>query len=103
MAVDEALSNNGSNFCSRAFADVLADGAIKHRRTRPYRPQTNEKVERFNPTLADEFLCSFSFRSANERRRRLDRWIHDYNRHRNHTAIGGPPASRVHNVCGSYT
>ena len=53
--------------------------------------------------MADEFLYSFTFRSENERRRRLDRWVHNYNHHRNHTAIGGPPASRVHNVCGYYT
>ena len=101
MTVDEVMSDNGSNFRSRVFADVLAERAIKHRRTRPYRPQSNGKVERFNRTLADEFLYSFTFRSENERRRRLDRWVHDYNHHRNHTAVGGPPASRVHNVCGS--
>ena len=53
--------------------------------------------------MADEFLYSFTFRSETERRRRLDRRVHDYNHHRNHTAVGGPPASRVHNVCGSYS
>ena len=103
MTVDEVMSDNGSNFRSRVFAEQLAQRAIKHRRTRPYRPQTNGKVERFNRTMADEFLYSFTFRSENERRRRLDRWVHDYNHHRNHTAVGGPPASRVHNVCGSYS
>jgi transposase InsO family protein len=102
MTVDEVMSDNGSNFRSRVFAEVLAKRAIKHRRTRPYRPQSNGKVERFNRTMADEFLYSFTFRSENERRRRLDRWVHDYNHHRNHTAVGGPPATRVHNVCGSY-
>ncbi len=103
MAVDEVMSDNGSNFRSMVFADQLAERAIKHRRTRPYRPQSNGKVERFNRTMADEFLYSFTFRSENQRRRRLDRWVHDYNHHRNHTAVGGPPASHVHNVCGSYT
>lgn len=103
MTVDEVLTDNGPNFRSGAFADELAEYRIKHRRTRPYRPQTNGKVERFNRTMADEFLYNYRFRSENERRRRLDRWIHDYNHHRNHTAVGGPPASRVHNVCGSYT
>jgi transposase InsO family protein len=102
MTVDEVLTDNGSNFRSGAFAEVLAERAIKHRRTRPYRPQTNGKVERFNRTMSDEFLYNHRFRSENERRRRLDRWVHDYNHHRNHTAIDGPPASRVHNVCGSY-
>lgn len=103
MTVDEVMSDNGANFRSRVFAEQLAEQTIKHRRIRPYRPQTNGKVERFNRTMADEFLYSFTFRSENERRRRLDRWVHDYNHHRNHTAVGGPPASRVHNVCGSYT
>ena len=50
MAVDEALTDNGSNFCSDAFAEVLAERRIVHRRTRPYRPQTNGKAERFNRT-----------------------------------------------------
>lgn len=91
---------NGSNFRSGVFADVLAERRIKHRPTRPYRPQTNGKAERFNPTMADEFLYSFVFRSENERRRRLGHWVHLYNCHRHHTAIGGPPASRIHNVTG---
>lgn len=103
MTVDEVLTDNGSNFRSRLFAEVLVEQAIKHRRTRPYRPQTNGKVERFNRTMSDEFLYNRRFRSENERRKRLDRWVHDYNHHRDHTAIDGPPASRVHNVCGYYT
>lgn len=103
MTVDEVLTDNGSNFRSDLFAEVLAERAIKHRRTRPYRPQTNGKVERFNRTISDEFLYAHKFRSENQRRHRLDRWVHDYNHHRNHTAIGGPPASRVHNVSGHYS
>ena len=103
MTIEEVLTDNGSNFRSRLFADQLRCQGIKHRRTRPYRPQTNGKVERFNRTMTDEFLHNRRFRSENERRRRLDRWVHDYNHHRDHTAIGGPPASRVHNVCGYYT
>ncbi len=89
MAVDEVMSDNGSNFRSRVFAEVLAERAIKHRRTRPYRPQSNRK-------------WSGSTAQRTNGRRRLDRWVHDYKHHRNHTAGGGPPASRVHNVCGSY-
>ncbi|MGI9613913.1 MAG: IS481 family transposase [Acidimicrobiales bacterium] len=103
MPVDEVLTDNGGNFRSDDFADVLAERAIKHRRTRPYRPQTNGKAERFNRTMADEFLYARVFRSENERRQRLDHWIHLYNHHRNHTAIGGPPASRVHNLTGQYS
>ena len=54
MPVDEVLTDNGPNFVSDAFADQLAERRIVHRRTRPYRPQTNGKAERFNRTLADE-------------------------------------------------
>jgi transposase InsO family protein len=103
MAVDEVLTDNGPNFRSADFAALLAERTIKHRRTKAYRPQTNGKVERFNRTMADEFLYARVFRSEAERRRRLQHWVHTYNLHRNHTAIGGPPASRVHNVTGQYT
>ena len=98
MAVDEVLTDNGPNFVSDAFAEVLAERAIRHLRTRPYRPQTNGKAERFNRTLADEFLYARRFRSESERRIRLRRWVHDYNCHRHHTAVGGPPASRANNL-----
>ena len=92
------LTNNGPNFVSDAFAEVLAERAIRHLRTRPYRPQTNGKAERFNRTLADELLYNFRFRSESERRIRLKRWVHDYNCHRHHTAVAGPPASRANNL-----
>ena len=97
-AVDEVLTDNGPNFVSDAFAEALAQRRIVHRRTRPYRPQTNTKAERFNRILADEFLYPRRFRSESERRIRLRRWVHDYNCHRHHTAVGGPPASRAHNL-----
>ena len=103
MAVDEVLTDNGPNFVSGAFAELLAERAIVHRRTRPYRPQTNGKAERFNRTLTDEFLYNYKFRSETERRIRLKRWIHDYNCHRHHTAIGGPPASRANNLTRTDT
>ena len=64
-------AGSGPNFVSDAFADLLAERRIRHLRTRPYRPQTNGKAERFNRTLADEFLYNYKFRSENERRIRL--------------------------------
>lgn len=100
MSIAEVMTDNGANFKSRLFKEQLAATGIKHRRIRPRRPQTNGKVERFNRTMADEFLYARKFRSEPERRRRLDQWVHNYNHHRNHTAIGGPPSTRVHNVCG---
>ena len=96
MRVDEILTDNGPNFVSDAFAEVLDERRIVHLRTRPYRPQTNGKAERFNRTLADEFLYNYRFRSESERRIRLKRWDHDYNCHRHHTAP--PSATRPHHV-----
>ena len=72
MPVDEVLTDNGPNCVSDAFTELLAQRRIRHLRTRPYRPQTNGKAERFNRTLADEFLYNYKFRSDNERRIRLN-------------------------------
>ncbi|WP_419947341.1 integrase core domain-containing protein [Candidatus Poriferisodalis sp.] len=87
--------------CS-AVSEALAENRAKHRLTRLYRPQTNGKVERFNRTLAEEFLYSYKSRSEPDRRR-LQNWVHACNLHRHHTAIAGTPASRVDNLCGYYT
>ncbi len=102
MIIDEVMSDNGGNFRYGKFADELKITGTKHIRIKPFCPQTNGKVERFNRTLADELLYARVFRSEAERRRRLTHWVHMYNLHRNHTAIGGPPASSVNNVCGHY-
>ena len=93
MPVDEVMTDNGPNSVSDAFAELLAEQRTHNLRTRPYRPQTNVKAERFNRTLADEFLYSYEFRSESERRVRLNRWIHDCNCRRHHTAVGAPSAS----------
>ncbi len=103
VGIDAVMTDNAKNFTSTAFAEALAENRTTHRLTRPYRPQTNGKVERFNRTLAEEFLYSYKFRSEPDRRRRLQAWVHTYNLHRHHTAIGDTPASRVNNLCGHYT
>ncbi len=103
VGIDAVMTDNGRNFTSADFADALAENRTKHKLTRPYRPQTNGKVERFNRTMADEFLYSYKFRSEPDRRRRLQNWVHTYNLHRHHTAIAGTPASRVNNLCGYYS
>jgi transposase InsO family protein len=98
------LTDNGSCYRSRLFRAELAHAGVKHRRTRPYRPQTNGKVERFNRTLLDEWAHVRPYRSEPDRRRRLDTWLHTYNHHRCHTALGGhPPITRVNNLPGHYT
>lgn len=97
----KVLTDNGSCYRSRTFAQAL--GSVVHKRTRPYRPQTNGKVERFHRTLADEWAYAQLYRSDTERCTAFTTWLHTYNHHRGHTALAGhPPASRVANLSGQY-
>jgi transposase InsO family protein len=102
IVVRKVLTDNGACYRSRTFADAL--GAIEHRRTRPYRPQTNGKVERFHRTLADEWAYARVYRSDGERCDAFAIWLHTYNHHRGHTALGGlAPATRAPNLSGQYS
>jgi transposase InsO family protein len=104
ITVERVLTDNGSCYRSRIWANTLADEGITHKRTRPYRPQTNGKVERFNRTLLDEWAYAKPYLSEQERRDAFPGWLHTYNHHRRHTALKGlPPASRVPNLSGQYT
>ena len=103
IIVKAVLTDNGSCYRSRAFAAALGPH-VKHRRTRPYRPQTNGKVERFNRTLASEWAYARPYTSETERAATYKAWLHHYNHHRTHTGIGGKtPISRVHNLSGNYS
>ena len=89
---------------SQAWRDALAGIGAQARFTRRYRPQTNGKAERFNRTLLDEWAYQRPFTSNDERTAALSVWLHTYNHHRCHTAIGGrPPITRVNNPAGSYS
>lgn len=100
IAVTAVMTDNGSCYRSHAFAEALGND-IKHRRTRPFRPQTNEKVERFNRTLATEWAYARPYSSEAEREAAYEHWLHHYNHHRPHTGLGGStPAERVHNLTG---
>jgi transposase InsO family protein len=101
--IERVLTDNGACYRSHAFAAALDATATVHKRTRPYRPQTNGKVERFNRTLLDEWAYAHLYRSETQRRAALPAWLHHYNHHRHHTSLGGPPASRVPNLCGQYS
>jgi transposase InsO family protein len=104
ITVQRVLTDNGGCYKSFAWRDTLAAAGITHKRTRPYRPQTNGKVERFHRTLADEWAYARPYTSETQRRAALAPWLHMYNHHRSHTALGGlPPASRVTNLSGEYT
>ena len=100
ITTERVLTDNGSGYRSHAWRERCAQLGIIHTRTRPYRPATNGKVERFNRTLADEWAYARLWTSDASRARGLDRFLHRYNHHRHHTAIGGPPASRVTNLAG---
>jgi transposase InsO family protein len=104
IGVRRVMTDNGSCYKSRLWRDTLAAAGIVHRRIRPYRPQTNGKVERFNRTLLEEWAYARPYRSEAERRSALPPWLHMYNHHRGHTALTGlPPASRVTNLSGQNT
>jgi transposase InsO family protein len=103
VTIKAVLSDNGSCYRSNLWKAACGDHTIKHRRTRPYRPQTNGKVERFHRTLAHEWAYVRPYPSERARVVALRKWLHLYNHHRTHTAIGGvPPASRVTNLSGQY-
>ena len=103
ITVGAVLTDNGPCYRSRLFNAELAATGTTHRFCRPYRPQTNGKVERFNRTLLDEWAYVRPYRSEAERRRRLDKWLHLYNHHRSHTSLGGlTPADRVNNLPAHY-
>ncbi|MFW7415886.1 IS481 family transposase, partial [Demequina sp. SO4-18] len=103
VRVESVLSDNGSAYRSHAWRDTCRTLGIKHRRTRPYRPQTNGKIERFHRTLADGWAYSKHYNSEKSRRAALGSWMHYYNHHRNHSAIGKvPPITRFNNLPGHY-
>jgi transposase InsO family protein len=88
VTVECVLSDNGACYRSHAWKDACATLGITHKRTRPYRPQTNGKSERFHRTLADGWAYARFYTSDLERRAALPGWLHFYNHHRIHSAIG---------------
>ena len=103
VTVERVLSDNGSCYRSAAWAEACAELDIKHKRTRPYRPQTNGKIERFHRTLADGWAYARFYDSTDLRNAALPGWLHFYNHHRAHSAIGGrPPVTRLTNVPGHH-
>jgi transposase InsO family protein len=103
VTVERVLSDNGSAYKSHAWRDACTDLGIVHKRTRPYRPQTNGKIERFHRTLSDGWAYARHYDSEATRRQALQPWLHFYNHHRAHSAIGGlPPISRLNNLAGHH-
>lgn len=104
VTVERVLSDNGSAYKSRLWAQTCSELNLKAKKTRPYRPQTNGKIERFHRTLAQEWAFKRFYATESARRNALPAWLHHYNHHRPHTAIGGhPPISRLTNLPGQYS
>lgn len=104
ITVRAVLTDNGACYRSNDWLQEVVVGGATPRFIRPYQPQTNGKVERFNRTLLEEWAYVRKYSSEAERRRRLDSWLHLYNHHRCHTALGGqPPVTRVDNLPGRYS
>jgi transposase InsO family protein len=104
VTVERVLSDNGACYKSYAWRDACADLRITHKRTRAYRPQTNGKIERFHRTMASEWAFARHYPNERTRRSALPTWLHTYNHHRQHSAIGKvPPFTRLTNLPGQYT
>jgi transposase InsO family protein len=104
VRTQRVLSDNGSCYRSHAWRDACAELGITHKRTRPYRPQTNGKIERFHRTLNAGWAFKRLYTSESCRRKALPAYLHEYNHHRPHTAIGKvPPITRLINVPGQYS
>jgi transposase InsO family protein len=102
VLAERVLSDNGACYRSVLWRDTCAALGITHKRTRPYRPQTNGKLERFHRTLAEGWAYARFYDTEAERRAALPGWLHFYNHHRTHSAIGGTPFSRLNNLPGHH-
>ena len=107
VKVERLLTDNGSAYRATIHALACRALGIRHLRTRPYRPQTNGKAERFIRTLLGGWAYGAIYRTSTERTAALDGWLHHYNHHRKHSALGHkPPTARLDertNPLGTYT
>jgi transposase InsO family protein len=104
IRIERVLTDRGNAYRSRTFARALEQLDAQHRWTRPYRPQTNGKAERFIKTLIEEWAYARFYRSNPARRHALPRWLDFYNHRRPHTALQGQaPAASVNNLAGNHT
>jgi transposase InsO family protein len=101
VKVERVMTDNGSAYKSFAYRDLLADKGIRHKRTRPYRPRTNGKAERFIQTSLREWAYANAYQSSAERTGALSPWISRYNSLRTHSGIGHrTPFDRLNNLLG---
>ena len=103
IRVQAVLSDNGSAYISAVHAVACRQLRIKHLRTRPYRPQTNGKAERFIRSLTNSWAYGAVYASSHERTNALDDWLWHYNHRRRHSALGHQPPISRSNLLGSST
>jgi transposase InsO family protein len=100
--IKRLLTDNGGVFRSKAFTQACAELHVIQRFTRPYRPQTNGKAERFIQSALREWAYGFVYQNSLQRTDHLDAWIHHYNWHRPHQGIGGvAPMTRLKTSCNN--
>ena len=104
ITVQAVLTDNGSAYVSTLHAVACRTLGLKHLRTRPYRPQTNGKAERFIRTMLAGWAYGATYRTSTERTAALDGWLHYYNHQRRHSALGHhPPITKVTNLLRNYS
>ena len=104
IKIQRLLTDRGSTYRSKLFAATCLQLGIKHRFTRPYRPQTNGKAERFIQTITREWAYARSYDSSDHRASFLPYYLHDYNFHRPHSALNSlPPSSRLPNTADNVS
>ena len=104
IPVERVMTDNGSPYISHAHAAACRELAIRHLRTRPYRPQTNGKAERFIQTMLREWAYGRVFNTSNHRTEALPAWLLHYNFNRPHGALSHkPPGSRLTNLPRNYS
>jgi transposase InsO family protein len=103
--IERVMTDNAMAYrAGHAFRAAAAVLGIRQVFTRSHRPQTNGKVERFNRTLLEEWAYVRPYRDNEHRSQLLEVWLHLYNHHRSHTALGGlSPVARLNNLPGNYT
>jgi transposase InsO family protein len=105
IRVERVLTDNGSPYVSTIHAIACRAHGVRHLRTRPYRPQTNGKAERFIRTMLGGWAYNgLTYASSDERTRALDGWLWEYNHRRRHQALGRQtPITRLNNLLGTYS
>jgi len=104
VEIERVMTDNGSAYVSHAHRQALRELGIRHLTTRPYRPRTNGKAERFIQTLLNEWAYARIYGSSPERTQQLAAWLERYNYRRPHGSLGHqPPATRINNLVRNYT